>query len=222
MSKHWTELRDENVQNRFKLKPLNDKQDQYLFAIETSTITLGLGTAGTGKTYLACYLASQMLLGGRIDRIILTRPIIGCGSGIGFLPGDIWEKTSPYMAPMLDCFDEFLSPEKFATYLEKDIIKLVPLELMRGFSVKNSVIIADEMQNASYTQLHMLLTRFGANSRVIICGDVKQSDLDCQKNPLLDVADRIFGHPDISMVWFTREDVVRHPLIQYIDERLSK
>lgn len=224
MAEHWRELQAEDLVERKRLKPLTRNQEVYFKAVETSTITLCVGPAGTGKTHVACGIASQMLKDGRIDRIILSRPLVTCDEEMGFLPGDLGEKVSPYMAPMFDAFGEFFGPRELEKRFEDGTIEICPLAVMRGRTFKNSVLILDEAQNATKRQLKMFLTRFGLGTRVIVCGDVSQSDLpgEQSQNPLLWAVDKLWGNPDITTVFLTRDDVLRHGLINFVIERLGE
>lgn len=216
----WQDIRDSVVAEK-RLKALTPNQGLYIKAIETSTVTFCSGPAGTGKSFVACGIAAQQLKDGRISKIVLTRPLITCGRSFGFLPGTVDEKVGPHMRPLLDAFEEFFPPRELERLIRDKVIEMWPLELMRGASIKNAFIICDEAQNAEYVQLHMLLTRFGERSRVVINGDTRQTDLPTQ-SPLLLIIKRLSGHPEIYHVKFGKEDVVRHELISWIDERLGE
>jgi phosphate starvation-inducible PhoH-like protein len=233
MSDHWREDQDKAIaelaakKQRERLKPATKNQSRYFNAIETSVVTLCTGPAGTGKTYIACGLAAQMLKDKRIDKIILTRPLVTCNGrrsgGLGFLPGDVNEKVTPYMRPMLDALADFFSPQELDRLISNGSIEIWPLELMRGSNIRNAVLICDEAQNAEYEQLHMLLTRFANNTRVVVCGDASQTDLPYEDvNPLRLIMWRLRDLIEVSRVQLTRDDVQRHPLIAAIDERLAK
>lgn len=220
---------EEHVRKRIRAKTKN--QEAYLRAIEASVVTFCIGPAGTGKSFVACGMAIDMLRDKKVSRIILTRPLVTCsgrnGKGIGFLPGELDEKVGPYMRPLLDAFEEFIAPEELQSLLMKKTIEMWPMDMMRGASIKNAIIIADEAQNAEFEQLYMLLTRFGEGSKLIITGDVTRKQTDLQQKgpiPLAEIIRRLErngGHKDIAIVRLTREDVLRHPLIVWIDERLS-
>lgn len=224
---HWRDAQEDElarmVTERRRLKPLTRNQEVYQKAIETSTVTICVGPPGTGKTYVAVGVAVGMLRAKRVERIVLTRPLVTCGKGLGFLPGGVLDKVAPYMRPMLDVLDDFYSPREIEEMVADETIRVEPLELLRGSSLKRSVVILDEAQNATYTQLRMLLTRFGQGSRVVVCGDYKQTDLPYDEgDPLPEVMGKLKGHPDIFVMRFTKADQCRHPLIQFIDEKLEE
>ncbi len=207
-----------------KLKPGSPNQPKYFKAIETSTVTICTGPCGTGKTFVACGIAAQMLREQRIDKIILTRPLITCGKGFGFLPGDLDQKVSPYMIPLLDALEEFLGLGYMERCLRDGYIEITPLDLMRGRSIKHAFIICDEAQNATFEQLHMLATRLDKNTRLVITGDASQTDLPHKgPNPLSEVIERFTPqcHPDISIVRLTHDDIMRPGIVRWIDERLT-
>ncbi len=205
-------------------KTANHKK--YLEAIDKSTITFCLGPAGTGKTWMSCGRAIEMLQAGQVDRVVVTRPMVSCGEDLGFLPGDISGKIGPFVQPAFDAFGDFLSKEELEKFITKKAIHVVPLAVMRGLTFKNAVVILDEAQNATFPQLRMLLTRFGASSKVIINGDPTQSDLNSSECPLMRVIHRLQANaelPDkpISIIRMGREDTMRHELIQWLDEVLA-
>jgi len=231
MGKTWQELRDNDVLaslaaklNRM-IQAKTPNQALYIKAIQEKTVIISTGCAGTGKTFIACGIAAKMLKEGKVKKIILTRPLVPCGKGYGFRPGSVLEKVSPTMRPMLDALHEFLSPVELKQFMEDGTIEILPLDDMRGCSLPNTFIICDECQNAEFNQLHMLLTRFGENSKVVMTGDVSKTQTDLMshgENPLKEVI-RCFSPnliKDIAIVRFTRDDIVRHPLIRWIDERL--
>lgn len=186
-------------------------------------MTLVSGPAGTGKTFIACGIASRLFKEHKIEHIVLTRPLVTCGSGIGFLPGNVEEKVGPYMLPLLDAFGEFFSNSELHRLLKEKQIEMIPMELMRGASFKNSFIICDEAQNCSLEQLRMFMTRLDLGSKMVVTGDGTQSDLaNTPVNAFVDVIKRFTPqcHPDIAIVKLSREDVCRDPLINWMDERL--
>ncbi len=222
----WQRQREESIPEvkRERLKPLTRNQAVYFKAIESSTITLCTGPAGTGKTFIACGIAAQMLNDGHIDGLVITRPLVSCGQGYGFRKGTVFEKVSPVMRPMLDALEEFFGKKKLNVFVEDGTVELWPLDDMRGASIKRKVIICDESQNAEQGQLRMLLTRFGKDTKVIVTGDATQSDLPNRGvNPFMDVIERFRPscHADVSIVELTTEDIVRHGLIRWVEERLS-
>jgi len=227
----WQDLRDEAVQadveaKRVKAKGMTKNQSKYLNAIETSTVTICLGPAGTGKTYLACGRAAEMLRQGKVERIVITRPLVECDEEVGILPGDLSEKVGPFIQPMMDAFGDFLFPREIKDFIKEGKLLVVPLALMRGRTFKNAFVILDEAQNATFGQLRMFLTRFGLNSKVVINGDHTQSDLRDNHVPLIEVVRKLARQPDIkyqpiSIVRMYAEDIVRHAFIRWIDEALT-
>lgn len=223
--KDWVKERDKSTEERFKknidFKPLNDGQRFYVEAIKKSIITFGIGPSGVGKTYIACAIAAKMFLAGEIDRIVLSRPLVQCDEELGILPGSISEKVNPYLAPVLDCLSDFFNKYELEKLIFEEKIIICPLALMRGRTWKRSFIILDEANNATRNQLRMLLTRIGEGSKMVISGDVTQSDLMPGKEPpLLDIIRLLKGHKDIARIQLLAEDIVRHPLIQWIEDQL--
>jgi phosphate starvation-inducible PhoH-like protein len=220
----WQEKRDRDVAERSAkkpLRPLTDNQKRYVEAVDRCTVTIVAGPPGSGKTYCACGIAARMLKSGDVDRVVVARPLLTCGEELGFLPGDMNEKVSPYLAPVFDSLEDFFEKRELQTLVSQEKIVICPLAVMRGRSFKKSFVILDEANNATYGQLRMFLTRFGEGSKVVVSGDLFQSDLTPGRMPpLLDVMKRLNGHPDISIVQLTDDDVVRHPLIRFIEERL--
>ncbi|MBP5293575.1 MAG: PhoH family protein [Clostridia bacterium] len=204
----------------FKGKPVKPKtagQQKYVKAIEKNTIVFGIGPAGTGKTYLAVAMAVKALREHRVNRIILTRPAIEAGEKLGFLPGDLQSKIDPYLRPLYDALFDMMGTEAYQKQIEKGVIEIAPLAYMRGRTLDDSFIILDEAQNATPEQMKMFLTRLGFNSKMVITGDLTQTDLPYgQKSGLL-IASRILSHvDDIVIHAFTERDVVRHKLVQKI------
>ena len=209
-----------------KGKPIKAKtigQRQYLDAIEQNTITLGIGPAGTGKTYLAVAEAVAAFRAEKVNRIILTRPAVEAGERLGFLPGDLQSKVDPYLRPLYDALFEMLGPETYQKYLERGNIEVAPLAYMRGRTLDDSFIILDEAQNTSREQMKMFLTRIGFGSHVVITGDVTQIDLPPDKTSGLKEAMRVLdGIDDIAICRLRPADVVRHALVQKIIEAYDK
>ncbi len=201
-------------------KPVRPKtlgQKRYMESIRKNTITLGIGPAGTGKTYLAVAAAVKAFRAEEQNRIILTRPAVEAGEKLGFLPGDLQNKVDPYLRPLYDALFDMLGPETFQKYLERGSIEVAPLAYMRGRTLDDSFIILDEAQNTTPEQMKMFLTRLGFQSKAIITGDVTQIDLpDERKSGLVEAAKVLRGVDDIAICRFTDQDVVRHKLVQDI------
>jgi phosphate starvation-inducible PhoH-like protein len=192
-------------------------QKKYLDAIRTHDVTLGVGPAGTGKTYLAVAMALAALREGKVSRLILTRPAVEAGEALGFLPGDLYEKIMPYLRPLHDALHDMLPAEEMQKHTERGVIEIAPLAYMRGRTLNNAFIILDEAQNATTEQMFMFLTRLGINSRAVITGDETQVDLPQHKRSGLVEAHRALrGVEGIAIVEFGKRDVVRHPLVQRI------
>jgi len=203
-----------------KGKPIKAKtvgQQQYIKAIGKNTITLGVGPAGTGKTYLAVAAAVAAFRARIVNRIILTRPAVEAGERLGFLPGDLQNKVDPYLRPLYDALYEMLGPETFQKYQERGSIEVAPLAYMRGRTLDDSFIILDEAQNTTREQMKMFLTRLGFGSKIVITGDVTQIDLPSDKTSGLKDAIRVLVDvKDIAICKLTSADVVRHALVQDI------
>ena len=203
-----------------KGKPIKAKtigQQKYVDAIKNSTVTIGVGPAGTGKTYLAVAAAVAAFREKQINRIILTRPAVEAGERLGFLPGDLQSKVDPYLRPLYDALFDMLGAETYQKYLERGNIEVAPLAYMRGRTLDDSFIILDEAQNTSREQMKMFLTRMGFNSKVVITGDVTQIDLPPDKQSGLKEAIRVLGGvEDIAICRLTGSDVVRHVIVQRI------
>ncbi len=209
-----------------KGKPVKAKtlgQKKYVEAIGKNTITIGIGPAGTGKTYLAVAAAVSAFREKQINRIILTRPAVEAGEKLGFLPGDLQNKVDPYLRPLYDALFDMLGSETYSKYLERGNIEVAPLAYMRGRTLDDSFIILDEAQNTLREQMKMFLTRLGFGSKIVITGDVTQVDLPKDKVSGLKEASRLLkGIDDIAICTLTAEDVVRHRLVQRIIEAYEK
>jgi phosphate starvation-inducible PhoH-like protein len=193
------------------------RQRQYIEAIRKRDLTFAIGPAGTGKTYLAVVVAVQELLSNQFERLILTRPAVEAGEKLGFLPGDLQQKVNPYLRPLYDAINEFIDPEKVPNLMERGVIEVAPLAYMRGRTLDNAFVIVDEAQNTTPAQMKMVLTRLGFGSRMVITGDITQTDLPLHQQSGLTVALQILKHvEDIAFCEFTQKDVVRHPLVQRI------
>ena len=202
---------------RRPISPRSPRQRAYLRALLERELVVGLGPAGTGKTYLAVAVAVAMLLEGRVDRIILTRPAVEAGERLGFLPGTMDEKVDPYMRPMYDALYEMLPGDKVMKRRAEGEIEVAPLAFMRGRTLANSFIILDEAQNTTPMQMKMFLTRMGENSRMAVTGDPSQADLPAgAQSGLLDALPLLERIPAVEIVNFSHEDVVRHRLVSDI------
>lgn len=201
-------------------KTLNQKR--YLEAIERNTVVLGIGPAGTGKTYLAVLAGLAKLREGGVKKLILTRPAIEAGENLGFLPGDLQEKLDPYLRPLYDALHEILGVKATDSMIEQGVIEIAPLAYMRGRTLENAFVILDEGQNTTIGQMKLFLTRLGFGSKMVVTGDVTQTDLPKSVEPGLSAAARILqGIPDIAILYFDKIDVVRHPLVQTILARFE-
>lgn len=209
-----------------KGKPIKAKtvgQQVYMRAIQKNTITIGVGPAGTGKTYLAVAAAVAAFRERSVNRIILTRPAVEAGERLGFLPGDLQNKVDPYLRPLYDALYDMLGPETFQKYQERGSIEVAPLAYMRGRTLDDSFIILDEAQNTTREQMKMFLTRLGFGSKIVITGDITQIDLPADKTSGLKDAVRVLdGVKDISICRLTSADVVRHALVQEIINAYEK
>jgi phosphate starvation-inducible PhoH-like protein len=200
-----------------RVAPKTLNQKRYLDAIRTNTITVGIGPAGTGKSFLAVAMAVAALSRREVNRIVLTRPAVEAGERLGFLPGDLMAKVDPYLRPLFDALYAMLDPERVNQHLDRGVIEVAPLAFMRGRSLNDSFIILDEAQNTTPEQMKMFLTRLGFNSKMVVTGDITQIDLERdQRSGLIAVSEILEGVEDISFVRLGQEDVVRHKLVQRI------
>ncbi len=199
--------------------PKTTGQRKYVQAIRGHDVTFGIGPAGTGKTYLAMAMAVAALREEKVSRIILTRPAVEAGEALGFLPGDLYEKITPYLRPLHDALHDMMPAEDIQKNMERAVIEVAPLAYMRGRTLNNAFIVLDEAQNSTAEQMFMFLTRLGHGSKAVITGDPTQIDLPGHKQSGLIESVKALRHTEgISIVEFTRKDVVRHPLVQRIIE----
>lgn len=209
--------------NRRSIVPKTIGQKLYLQAIQTNPIVFGIGPAGTGKTYLAMASAISALLKNQVQKIVLARPAVEAGESLGFLPGDLREKILPYLRPLYDAMHDMLDREDVAKLMERGAIEIAPLAYMRGRTLSNCFAILDEAQNTTPEQMMMFLTRLGDESRMVINGDITQTDLPRSKSSGLAQAPRVLaGIKGIEFHHFTASDVVRHPLVQRIIEAYER
>ncbi len=200
-----------------EVRPRTDGQRRFVQAIEESTLTFGIGPAGTGKTYLAVVMAVRALKRRDVGRLILSRPAVEAGERLGFLPGDLREKFDPYMRPLFDALSELLDDSALNKYMERGTLEVAPLAYMRGRTLSDAFVILDEAQNATDDQLKMFLTRLGSGSKMVVTGDVTQIDLPSgQRSGLRHAASRIGELSEVAVVELDDRDVVRHPLVARI------
>src|SRR5947209_1989468 len=199
------------------VRPRTDGQARYVRAMQDSDLTFCIGPAGTGKTYLAVGMATNLLRQGQVKRIVLVRPAVEAGERLGFLPGDIVAKVNPYLRPLFDALNDMLEPEQVKRYMENDVIEIVPLAYMRGRTLNQAVIILDEGQNTTVAQMKMFLTRMGHGSKIIVTGDITQVDLPREsRSGLIDAVHRLKKIERIAIVHLDENDIVRNPLVQLV------
>lgn len=205
------------------VRPRTVGQKKYIESIGQNTIVLGIGPAGTGKTYIAVAMAVKAFRNHEIKKIILTRPAVEAGEKLGFLPGDLQDKVDPYLRPLYDALFDMFGAESFQRYMEKGIIEVAPLAYMRGRTLDEAFIILDEAQNTTSEQIKMFLTRLGNESKMVITGDITQIDLpDSRRSGLVEAMKVLKGIDDICIHKFTEKDVVRHKLVQDIIKAYEK
>lgn len=224
ISQNIAELGADIITLTAKGSPIRAKtlgQKKYVSDIDKNDVTICIGPAGTGKTYLAVAMAVKAFKAGLVSRIILTRPAVEAGENLGFLPGDLKDKVDPYLRPLYDALFEMLGAEKFEKHLEMGVIEVAPLAFMRGRTLDNSFIILDEAQNTTKEQMKMFLTRFGYGSKVVVTGDITQIDLigAGKKSGLIHASQILKNLQGIAIDELTMKDVVRHELVQRIIER---
>lgn len=199
------------------IKPRTEGQRAYLEAIRRDDLVFCVGPAGSGKTYLAVAMAVSMLKAGGVHRVVLVRPAVEAGEKLGFLPGDMQAKVNPYLRPLFDAMHDMMSFDQIKRFMANDVIEVAPLAFMRGRTLNNCVVILDEAQNTTSSQMLMFLTRLGHNSKMIVTGDDSQVDLDKpESSGMIDALHRLSGVKGISVVRLQKEDIVRHRLVQRI------
>jgi phosphate starvation-inducible protein PhoH and related proteins len=219
---------DAVVEGSRYVRPRTDGQARYVRAMRDHDLTLCIGPAGTGKTYLGVSMAVSMLRQALVKKIVLVRPAVEAGEKLGFLPGDIAAKVNPYLRPLFDALNDMMEPEQVKRYMENDIIEIVPLAFMRGRTLNQAVIILDEGQNCTVPQMKMFLTRMGNGSKVIVTGDITQVDLPKHtRSGMIDAVHRLRDIAKIAIVHLGESDIVRNPLVQeilraYEDEKARK
>ena len=196
-----------------KVRPRSDNQRILMEAIESKPLTIAVGPAGTGKTYLAICAAVEALESGAVSRIVLSRPAVEAGENLGFLPGDMREKLDPYLRPLWDALNDRLGAKRLRQNLDDGTIEIAPVAFMRGRTLNNSFVLIDEAQNCTYGQIKMLLTRLGWHSTMVMTGDPDQTDLLPGLSGLGSIAQRLEGFEDVAVVRLLDTDVVRHPLV---------
>ncbi len=206
-----------------QVEPRTDAQKAYVRNLFQNEMAFGIGPAGTGKTYIAVAVGVTMLIGGHVEKIILSRPAVEAGERLGFLPGDMKDKVDPYMQPLYDALNDFLPQKQLAKLMEDKRIEIAPLAFMRGRTLSNAFVVLDEAQNATTMQMKMFLTRLGQGSRMVITGDRSQVDLPRGTTSGLRDAERILeGVKGVSFNYFTSKDVVRHPLVARVIEAYER
>ena len=212
----WSPVDDEQNRHqkyRKNVRPQNETQGKLLSAISEKPLVFAVGAAGTGKTFLAVAKAVEALEAGDVRRIILSRPAVEAGESLGFLPGDLEDKLSPYLRPLYDALCDRISSKRLKALLAEGVIEIAPIAYMRGRTLNNSFVLIDEAQNCTYGQLKMLLTRLGWNSSMVVTGDPEQSDLLDGMSGLSEICERLETLENVDVVRFSGADVVRHPLV---------
>ena len=211
----WSPLEEQNRDQKYRknIRAQNESQQAMLDAIDANPLVVAMGAAGTGKTYLAVAKAVEALDAGDVRRIILSRPAVEAGESLGFLPGDLEDKLSPYLRPLYDALCDRLSSKRLKALMAEGVIEIAPIAYMRGRTLNNAYIVIDEAQNCTYGQLKMLLTRLGWNSSMVVTGDPEQSDLLPGMSGLKDVGEKLENLEKVALIRFSRSDVVRHPLV---------
>lgn len=211
----WSPREERSRERKYvkNVRAMSPAQQKLMNALEERAVTVALGPAGTGKTYLAIVKAVEALEAGRVSRVVLTRPAVEAGESLGFLPGDLEHKLAPYLRPLYDALTERLGTKRLKALVAENIIEIAPVAYMRGRTLNDCFIVIDEAQNCTYTQIKMLLTRLGWHSTMVLTGDPDQTDLLPGLSGLKDVADRLEQVPEIAVVRLADADIVRHPLV---------
>ncbi len=211
----WSPLDNMQPEQKYRknIRAQNPSQQTMLDVIDKTPLVFSVGPAGTGKTYIAVAKAVEALEAGAVRRIVLSRPAVEAGESLGFLPGDMEEKLSPYLRPLYDALCDRLSGKRLKALLAEGLIEIAPIAYMRGRTLNNAYVVIDEAQNCTYGQLKMLLTRLGWNSTMVVTGDPGQTDLLPELSGLAEVADKLEQLESVAVVRFARGDVVRHPLV---------
>ncbi len=214
----------EKILTNYKGKPIfpkTENQQKFVESLIKNLISIAIGPAGTGKTFLSIAVACRMLQSGEVEKLVLTRPAVEAGESLGFLPGDMVQKVDPYLRPIYDALNDCLGNEKVQVLTSLNKIEIAPIAFMRGRTLSNSFIILDEAQNCTSMQLKMILTRLGKNSKMAISGDITQIDLGSGKSGFEKVANALKSIPEIGIIQLNREDITRHPLLDIIVSRLE-
>ena len=212
----WSPVEDEQQRDQSyvrKVRPQSDNQKALLTALREYSLTLAVGPAGTGKTYLAISAAVEALEEGRVARIILSRPAVEAGESLGFLPGDMQEKLAPYLRPLYDALSDRLGGKRLRAAIADGTIEVAPIAYMRGRTLNNAFVVIDEAQNCTYGQIKMLLTRLGWHSTMVLTGDPDQTDLLPGISGLADITQRLSTLSDVAVIQLRDSDIVRHPLV---------
>ena len=205
------------------ITPKSINQKEYIDGIRRFDIVFGIGPAGTGKTYLAMAMAISSLVKKEVNRVVLARPAVEAGEHLGFLPGDLYEKVNPYLRPLYDALHDMMDFESASRLIQRGVIEVAPLAFMRGRTLNDAFVILDEAQNATSDQMKMFLTRLGFSSKAVITGDVTQTDLpEGKTSGLIEARTLLKGIKGIKFIYFSRDDVIRHPLVQEIIDAYEK
>lgn len=218
----WSPLDAEQRDQKYRknLRPQNESQRALINAIDETPLVFAAGAAGTGKTYVAVAKAVEALEAGKVGRIVLSRPAVEAGESLGFLPGDMEDKLSPYLRPLYDALCDRLPTKRLKALTAEGVIEIAPIAYMRGRTLNNAFVVIDEAQNCTYGQLKMLLTRLGWHSTMVVTGDPAQSDLLPGMSGLQEVAEKLEGVANVGVIRFEKGDVVRHPLVAEMIEVL--